>query len=98
MRERLRAGLSPNGKLVHLANVHGHPVCGSGVTATCFVRARITCKTCRARRSEKARRLDGRPFVVGVDWSPLYAAFKRALDGGAAEEPKVKVRFWPVLA
>lgn len=97
-RERLRAALSPNGKLVHLADSEGNPVCRSGVIASCGVHARITCRTCRARRPRKAARLEERPLVCGVDWSPLYAAFSRALDGGATSAPRVKVQFWPVLA
>lgn len=98
VRRRLRAALSPNGKLVHLADPEGRTVCCSDVVASCFVHARITCKICRARRPQKAARLEGRPHVVGVDWSPLYAAIRRALEAGVTREPRVKVKFWPVLA
>lgn len=97
-RERLSAALSPNGRRVHLARGDGSPVCGSSVIASCRVRARVTCPGCRARRPSKAQRLEHLPHVVRVDWTPLYAALARALEGGATTEPRVKVRFWPVLA
>jgi len=83
---------------VHLAHADGTPVCGSRVIASCWVRARITCPQCRKARPKKAAGLDDRPHVVGVDWSPMYAAFGRAIAGGAATAPRVKVSFWPVLA
>jgi hypothetical protein len=98
VRERLRAALSPNGRRVHLARAGGSPVCGSNIAASCVVRARITCSGCRAKRPRKAARFDGRPHVVEVDWSPLYAALGRALNAGATEAPPIKVQFWPVLA
>lgn len=94
--ERLSPALSPNGRLVHLARADGTPVCGSGVTVTCPVRARVTCPGCRAKRPQKTRRHEDRPHVVGVDWSPLYAALGRALATSSRRAPKV--RYWPVLA
>jgi len=97
-RERLVAGLAANGTRVHLARADGSPICGSNVIAGCRVVARITCPQCRVKRPKKAARLDGRPHVVGVNWSPFYAALRRALAAGAVSEPRVKVRFWPVLA
>ncbi len=98
IRERLHAALSPNGHCVHLATSDGQAVCGSKIHATCFVHARITCPGCAHRRPRKAQRLARRPHVVGVDWSPLYAALQRALEEGATEHPKIRVAFWPVLA
>lgn len=96
--ERLHAALSSNGHRVHLATADGMPVCGSSVLARCRVHARITCPQCRRRRPKKAQRLDSRPLVTGVDWSPLYAAIRRALEDGATEPPIVKVSFWPMIA
>lgn len=97
-REYLRAALSPNGHRVHLASKTGRAVCGSKIIATCFVRARITCATCAEKRPAQAKRRSQDPHVVGVDWSPLYAALRRALVAGETEHPKVKVGFWPILA
>ncbi len=96
-RERLFAALSPNGHRVHLANGDGQPVCGSKVIAVYRARARVTCPGCRVRRAQKARRLDGRPLVVGVNHEPFYAAMRRALESGASQPPRVRVTHWPVL-
>ncbi len=96
--ERLRAGLSPNGKLVHLARHDGSPVCGSEVIATCWVHARITCNACRRARRHKAARLDGRPHVVGVNWEPMYRAIRKAVDRLDTKMPRLRTAFWPVLA
>ncbi len=97
-REYLRAALSPNGHLTHLARRDGSPICGAKISASYVVHARVTCHGCLRRRPDKARRLARRPYVIGVDHSPLYAAVARALEGGSAEMPAVRVRFWPVLA
>lgn len=96
--ERLRAALSANGHLVHLARADGLPVCGTKISACYRVHARVTCPGCRRRRPEKTKRLERRPYVIGVDHSPLYAALQRALESGAPSLPRVRVRFWPVLA
>jgi hypothetical protein len=98
LREKLYAGLSPNGKKVHLANIAGRPVCGSDVSAHCRVHARVTCPACARARPDKARRLGSRPLVVGLNWEPLYAALGRAVARGETEEPRVRVPYWPVLA
>lgn len=104
--ERLRAAMSGNGRLVHLATSDGQPVCSSRVNAENYVHARITCPGCLRARPRKAARLRNRPLVIGLDFSPLYAAIGRVLDAIvagpvairlAAKEPMVKVRFWPVL-
>lgn len=95
--ERLHTALSPNGTKVHLATSEAQPICGSRVRASCRVHARVTCPQCRQRRPLKASRRDKRPRVTGVDWSPLYAAVRRALEAGS-EMPRVRVQFWPVLA
>lgn len=95
---RLFAALSPNGRLVHLATRAGKPACGANVDATCRVRARVTCRACCRRQPLRAARLAGRPLVVGVDWAPFYAAYRRAIEQGLREVPRVKVAFWPVLA
>lgn len=95
--ERLQAALSANGTLVHLANSEGQTVCSSKVYAVYRAHARVTCPQCRKRRPEKAKRLEQRPLVVGVDHSPFYEAMRRALDAGATQEPVVMVAYWPVL-
>lgn len=95
--ERLHAALSPNGRSVHLATADGHPICGAHVDARCPVHACIGCPGCRRRRPEKAKRLDRRPRVVGLNWDPYYAAIGRALREGATVEPRIRVKYWPVL-
>lgn len=90
--------MSPNGKLVHLADAAGTPVCGYKVLARHKVHARITCQACARRRPHKAARLEQRPHVVGLNWDPLYAALRRALEAELTVEPRVLVPYWPVLA
>lgn len=97
-RTPLFAAMSPNGHVVHLATSGGRPACGASVIAKCRVHARVTCRWCAARHPDRAARLAGRPLVVGLDWSPLYRALGRAIEQGLREEPRVRVKFWPVLA
>ena len=94
--KRLFPALSVNGVKVHLADKAGRPACGSGVFATCRVRARITCPACAKR--PQARRHARKPHVVGLDWSPMYAAWGRALEDGATREPSIRHPYWPKLA
>jgi len=96
-RSPLFAALSPNGRIVHLATRSGRPLCGARIVAVCRVRARVTCRGCCLRDRRRAARFAARPLVVGVDWTPLYAALRRALEAGYREAPQVKVPFWPIL-
>jgi hypothetical protein len=98
LKTMLYPAMSPNGKRVHLADKRGRPICGSDIGAGARVCARITCPLCARRRPAAARRHQKKPLVVGLNWEPLYAALRRALEAGATEEPRVRVPFWPVLA
>lgn len=97
-RARLFACCTNNGRLVHLSPVgSGRTVCGRRDADLNKVHARVTCKRCAELRPVTAKRFAARPLVVGIDWSPMYGAFRRALEGGATEAPKVKTPYWPVL-
>lgn len=98
MARSLHAALSPNGHLVHLATAGGKPACGSGVSASYRVLARVTCRRCAAKHPKLAALLREQPLVVGVDHSPLYAAVRRALENGDDRMPRQRAAFWPVLA
>lgn len=97
MKRILFSACSNNGRLVHLATSDGQPACSSKGLARCRVYARITCPACIKKHPEKSKRRAARPHVIGVDWSPLYAAIRRSIDSGDTESPPVRVHYWPIL-
>jgi hypothetical protein len=94
----LYPSMSPNGKRVHLSDKEGRPVCGSKVWAGHRVCGRVTCATCEKKRGREARRHRRKPVIVGLNWEPFYRELGRALERGEVPAPRVKVKYWPVLA
>lgn len=82
--------MSPNGRLVHLADRYGRPVCGQKTTTEYSVPGRVTCLRCVACAPRAASRHAHKPIVVGLDFSPLYTALGRALQASATKQPRVR--------
>ncbi len=84
-RVRLYPAMSPNGRLVHLTDVRGMPMCGSATMAHCRVQSCITCSRCAAVRPAQAKRHSGKRRAIGIDRTPFYDAVRRAILTGGSE-------------
>jgi len=84
-RVRLYPAMSPNGRLVHLTDVRGMPMCGSATMAHCRVQSCITCSRCAAVRPAQAKRHQDKRRAIGIDRSPFYDAVRRAILTGGSE-------------